>query len=124
MKKILNKIKNFIFNITATGNDIAGKCDYKRRKFQVFGIKFTCKSKEWLKHANENNRKNNLVNLKKIKNPGKRNILFVSSHFLSAGGIETRVLQYIQKICASGWNCYILSEIMKITLWRSLPILH
>lgn len=110
VKETLNSVKYCSCGIKILEKDVSCKCDYKRKKIKIFGMKFTCKSKEWLKKANESNIEHNLINLAKEQLPGDNNILFVASHFVKAGGIETRLMQYIEKISAAGWNCYILSE--------------
>ena len=82
----------------------------KRKKIKILGISFTYKTQGWLEYANKNNIEKNLTNLLQPKKDGNKNILFVVRDLLSAGGLETRLLQYINQISLFGWNCYVLSE--------------
>lgn len=83
--------------------------DYKRKKVTIFGIKFTYKNPKWLKEASEYNLIQNQKNLSYESKTGK-NILFIASYFVESGGIETRLLQYINQLQNNGWNVYLLSE--------------
>lgn len=83
--------------------------DYKRKKVKIFGIKFTYKNPKWIKEAFEYNLIKNKKNLSFEIKTG-RNILFITSYFVESGGIETRLLQYINQLQNNGWNVYLLSE--------------
>lgn len=89
---------------------VVDAADGKRRKIKIFGISFAYKTKKYLDNANDFNVKNSEKNLSQFKGDGNKNILFVASDFIFAGGIETRLSQYIEKLSSDGWNCYILSE--------------
>jgi len=92
---------------------IAGICnttDYKRKRLNIGGIKLTYKTNNWKAKANKQNILLNENNLSSGTKTNNQNILYVASNFVKAGGIETRLLQYINELCSKGWNVYILSE--------------
>lgn len=113
VKSSLNTEKIHILGIPVASIYNSEKYDYKRKKINICGIKFTYKSKIWKKSADEQNKNLNKINLNleilHHKNNNK-NILFTASNFVKAGGIETRMLQYISKLTEAGWNVYLLSE--------------
>ena len=83
---------------------------HQRKQIKIFGIKFTFKSKEWLKAQTLYNIEQNKINLGFNKPAGNKNILFIASNFVQEGGIETRLRQYIEKLSPEGFNVFILSE--------------
>ncbi len=92
---------------------IAGICDtvdYKHKQVNFCGIKLTYKTNNWKNNANEQNILLNKSNLSFDVDAASHNILFVASNFMEAGGIETRLLQYINALRVEGRNVYILSE--------------
>lgn len=92
---------------------IAGICDttdYKRKRVNLCGIKLTYKTNDWKAKANEQNILLNKNNLSLGSKTDNQSILYVASNFVKAGGIETRLLQYINELRSFGWNVYILSE--------------
>lgn len=121
VKETMRAEKFYLAGIKVLEKEISGQCDYKRKRFKIFGIKCTCKSRQWLKDAENFNRERNLENLALPPLPGDKNILFVASHFVNAGGIETRLQQYVEKLQQAGWNCGILCEHNDHTFLRSLP---
>lgn len=87
------------------------KYDYKRKRIKILGLKITYKSKEWLSNAEIDNKKKNQINLSYSIPASGKSILFIATHFVKAGGIETRLLQYIQGMKSQDeWNIYVLSE--------------
>lgn len=109
-KESLYTKKFLLCGINIFEKNYNGKYDYKRKRVKILGASFTYKTKKWLTQANKNNIENNRINLMQPKGNGSKNILFIASNFVKAGGIETRLLQYISQIIPFGWNCYILSE--------------
>lgn len=110
VKKSLCTEKVLLLGIKLFEKTSSEKYDYKRARIKFLGISFTYKTKEWLINANNDNLEKNKINLIQPVGNGDKNILFIASNFVKAGGIETRLLQYIKQISSFGWNCYILSE--------------
>lgn len=93
--------------------EIFKSADYKRKRVKLFGLKFTFKTNDWKIKAQEQNLALNENNLKSSHLPSNlndKNILFIASHFVKVGGIETRLIQYANKLSSLGWNVYILAE--------------
>lgn len=96
--------------MSTTGSFFKQNYDYKRNKIKILGISFIYKTRKWLKQANTINIEYNKNNLRQPKRNGNKNLLFIASNFIEAGGIETRLEQYLNCLSAIGYNCYILSE--------------
>ena len=90
--------------------EICNSTDYKRKRFKCCGIKFTYKTNDWKVKSNEQNIILNKQNLGFDVPCSGKSILYVAANFVKAGGIETRLLQYIKELRSFGWNVYLLSE--------------
>jgi len=99
-----------IFGIPVLSFGSSDKLDYKRKQLKIFGIKIKYKNLNWLRHAAKYNLEQNIKNLSYEASKNNKNILFIASYFVEAGGIETRLLQYIKELEKFGWNVYLLSE--------------
>lgn len=109
IKSSLRTAKVCLFGIIPLA-EICNSTDYKRKRLNCCGIKFTYKTNDWKAKANEQNISLNKQNLG-FDVPAKgKSILYVAANFVKAGGIETRLLQYIKELRSFGWNVYILSE--------------
>ena len=103
--------KVFFLGIPVLEKPAGMKYDYKRKRIKILGIKITYKSREWLSNAEIDNKNKNRTNLSHKVPVNGKSILFIATHFVKAGGIETRLLQYIQGMKAQDeWNIYLLSE--------------
>ena len=109
IKSSLKTAKVCLFGILPVA-EICNSTDYKRKRLKCCGIKFTYKTNDWKAKASEQNIILNKQNLGfDVPNNGK-SILYVAANFVKAGGIETRLLQYIKELRSFGWNVYLLSE--------------
>ncbi len=84
--------------------------DYKRVEFSLGKIKLKYKRNDWLKQANNLNISLKAKNIKVPYKQNNRNILFIASRFVSIGGIETRLEQYLNLLSKNGWGVFLLSE--------------
>ena len=109
IKESLRTVRFLVFGIPVFSLQNLIDYDYKRKRVKVCGIKLTYKNPEWLKQSSTYNLEQNKINLS-YENKSGKSILFIASHFVESGGIETRLLQYIKKLESNGWNIYLLSE--------------
>ncbi len=111
VKESLYTEKITLMGLSLFEKAIESQYDYKRKRINVLGIKITYKNKKWLSCSDIDNQNKNKINLELPAPKTGKNILFIAERFIKAGGIETRLLQYIQGMKAQDeWNIYLLSE--------------